>query len=107
LAFGLAYIIAAIWALQVLRFKLPSFPLQDVMASLWRMAVAGLVMAEAVWLVARTVGANSGPGAVVRLVVSTIVGVAVYVAVLSVLQSPELDDLRSRIRPAPTATEAE
>lgn len=107
LAFGLAYIVASMWALQVLRYKLPLFPLHDVVASLWRMVVAGVVMADAVWLVARAVGANSGPGAVVRLVVATIVGAAVYVGVLTVLQSPELDDLRSRIRPAPTSTEAE
>jgi putative peptidoglycan lipid II flippase len=106
-AFGLAYVIAAMWALQVLRYKLPSFPLDDVVASLWRMAVAAVVMAEAVWLVARVVGANSGPGAVVRVVACTIVGAAVYVGVLSVLQSPELHDLRSRFRPAHTAIEAE
>lgn len=107
LAFGLAYIIAAVWALQVLRYKLPAFPLQEVVASLWRMVLAALVMAEVVWLVAGAVGANSGPGAVVRVVVSTIVGAAVYVAMLSVLQSPELHDIRSRLRPAPTAIEAE
>ena len=28
LSFGLAYLIAAMWALQVLRYKLPAFPLQ-------------------------------------------------------------------------------
>ncbi len=107
LAFGVAYIISALWALQVLRYKLPAFPLQSVVASLWRMVLAALVMAEAVWVVAGAVGANSGSGAVVRIVVSTIVGAAVYVGILSVLQSPELDDLRSRLRPAPTAIESE
>ena len=71
------------------------------------MAVAAVVMADAVWLVARAVGANSGPGAVVRVVACAIVGAAVYVGVLSVLQSPELQDLRSRFRPAQTAIEAE
>ena len=107
LAFGLAYIISALWALQVLRYKLPAFPLQSVVASLWRMVLAALVMAEAVWVVAGAVGANSGSGAVVRIVVSTIVGAAVYVGILSLLRSPELDDLRSRLRPAPTAIESE
>jgi putative peptidoglycan lipid II flippase len=107
LAFGLAYIISALWALQVLRYKLPAFPLQEVVASLWRMVLAAVVMAEVVWVVAGAVGANSGPGAVVRVVVSTIVGAAVYVAMLSVLQSPELQDVRSRLGPAPTAIEAE
>ncbi len=86
------------WALQVLRYKLPAFPLQVVIASLWRMALASLVMAEVVWVVARLVGANSGQGSIVRVVVSTIVGVAVYVAMLMALGSPELDDVRSRLR---------
>ena len=27
LSFGLAYVIAALWALQVLRYKLPAFPM--------------------------------------------------------------------------------
>ncbi|MEP7203610.1 MAG: murein biosynthesis integral membrane protein MurJ [Ilumatobacteraceae bacterium] len=107
LAFGLAYLIAAIWSLQVLRYKLPAFPLQQVVASLWRMGLAALVMAEVVWLVARWIGSNSGQGSVARLVVSTIVGAATYVGTLAALQSPELDDLRSRLRPAQTSTEAE
>jgi putative peptidoglycan lipid II flippase len=107
LAFGLAYLISALWALQVLRYKLPAFPLRDVIASLWRMGLAAFVMAEVVWIVAASVGANSGSGAVVRVVVSTIVGIAVYVATLSLLKSPELGDLRSRLRPAHTSTESE
>ena len=107
LSFGLAYLIAAMWALQVLRYKLPAFPLQVVIASLWRMALASLVMAEVVWVVARLVGSNSGQGSIVRVVVSTIVGVAVYVAMLMALGSPELDDVRSRLRLAHTSTEAE
>jgi len=64
-------------------------------------------MAEVVWVVAREVGANSGSGAIVRVVVSTIVGAAAYVGMLAVLQSPELEDVRSRLRPAQTSTAAE
>ena len=37
LAFGLAYLISALWALQILHYKLPAFPVQTVIASLWRM----------------------------------------------------------------------
>jgi putative peptidoglycan lipid II flippase len=106
-SFAVAYLIAAAWALQILRYKLPEFPLGAIIASLWRMGLAALVMAEAVWVIARMVGENSGSGAVVRVVVSTIVGAATYVGMLLVLQSPELDDVRSRLRPAPTATTAE
>ena len=103
----MAYLIAALWALQILRYKLPSFPLAAIIASLWRMGLAALVMAEVVWVVAQLVGENSGSGAVVRVVVATIFGVATYVGMLLVLKSPELEDLRSRLRPTPTATTAE
>ena len=107
LAFGLAYVISAVWALQILRYKLPAFPQQVIVSSLWRMVLASLVMAEVVWVVARAVGANSGSGAIVRVVVSTIVGAAAYVGMLAALQSPELEDVRSRLRPAQTSTAAE
>jgi putative peptidoglycan lipid II flippase len=107
LAFGLSYLIATLWAMQVLRYKLPDFPLRVVIESLWRMGLAALVMAEVVWLVAGSVGANSGSGAVLRVVVSTVVGAAVYVGMLLALGSPELEDLRSRMRPAQTATPAD
>ena len=100
--------IAAMWALQVLRYKLPAFPLQVVIASLWRMALAALVMAEVVWVVARC-GRMPTP-ARARLCgwsCRPLVGAAVYVGMLLVLESPELDDVRSRLRPAPTSIEAE
>jgi len=107
LAFGLAYVLASLWALQVLRYKLPTFPMSAIVSSLWKMFLASIVMAEAVWIVARLVGSNSGPGSVVRVVVSTIIGTAVYVGMLWVLRSPELDDVRSRLRPAHASTVAE
>ena len=106
-AFGLSYLIASTWALQVLRYKLPAFPWQSVLSSLWRMALASIVMAEVVWVVAGLVGANSGSGAIARVVVSTIVGAVTYVAMLLVLQSPELDEARSHLRPAPTSIMAD
>jgi hypothetical protein len=52
------------------------------------------------------IGANSGPGAVVRVVVSTVIGTAAYVGMLWVLRSPELDDVRTRLRPTHTSTVA-
>ena len=99
LAFGLAYLISALWALQILHYKLPAFPLDVVFASLWRMVLASLVMAEVVWLVAGRIGDNSGPGAITRVVVSTVVGAITYLGMLVVLHSPELDDVRARLRP--------
>jgi putative peptidoglycan lipid II flippase len=102
LSFGLAYVISAGWALQVLRYKIPQFPVGDVLGSLWRTALASVVMAEVVWLVARSVGANAGSGAVLRVIVGTVVGTVVFVGTLSLLGSPELHELRRRLLPAGT-----
>jgi putative peptidoglycan lipid II flippase len=107
LAFGLAYLISAGWALQILHYKLPEFPVQTVIASLWRIGLASLVMSEVVWGVAGSIGANSGSGAIVRVVVSTIVGTAAYAGMLMVLQSPELDEVRARLRPARSGVSAD
>ena len=107
LSFGLAYLISALWSLQILHYKLPAFPLNIVFDSLWRMGLSALVMTEVVWALARVIGANSGSGAVVRVVVSTIVGTATYVAMLIVLGSPELDDVRSRLRPMKSGAPAD
>ncbi|HEY7626126.1 MAG TPA: murein biosynthesis integral membrane protein MurJ [Ilumatobacteraceae bacterium] len=107
LSFGLAYLIAAGWALQVLHYKIPAFPVGAVLASLWRMAVAGLVMAEVVWAVARVVGSNTGSGAIVRVIAGTIVGAVAYAAVLIAVRSPEIDEVRSRFRPMSAAATAE
>ncbi len=99
LSFGIAYLVAAAMALLVLSYKVPGFSLADIYASLWRMFLAAIVMAEAVWIVARVVGANAGGGSVARVVAGTIVGTAVYVGVLLALRTPEMDQLRNRIRP--------
>jgi len=103
-ALAVSYVLCALWALQVLSYKVPGFPLRDVVASFWRVVVASALAAEAAWLAARAVGEDVGIGAWVRLVVGGIVGVAVYVAFLAVLRAPELHALRERLpgrRPAP------
>jgi len=107
LAFGLAYLVSAAWALQILSYKVPGFALRPVFAGLFRMALASVVMAEAVWAVARLVGANAGIGAVVRLGVASVVGVGAYVGVLLMLQAPELDELRRRFGQAPSEPAAD
>jgi putative peptidoglycan lipid II flippase len=96
LAFALAYLVSAVWALQILSYKVPGFPVRDVLASLARMLLAGVVMAEAVWFVARAVGSNTGAGAVVRVLCGVVVGAVVYVTVLLVLRAPELSSLARR-----------
>ena len=100
LAFAIAYLLTALWSIQVLSYKVRGFPTRDTLVSLYRMALASLVMAEVVWLVAREVGGNVGSAAVVRIVAGTLVGALSYVAVLLVLRAPELDYLRGRFSTA-------
>ena len=96
LSFAIAYLLSSLWALQVVSYKVPGFPVRSLLAALWRMTLASLIMAEAVWFAARLVGDNAGAGAVLRVVVGTIVGAVVYVGMLFVLKAPELDQLKSR-----------
>jgi putative peptidoglycan lipid II flippase len=96
LSFAIAYLLSSLWALQVVTYKVPGFPMRSLLVALGRMTLASVVMAEAVWLVARLVGDNSGTGAVVRVVVGSVVGAVVYIGMLLVLGTPELTQLRSR-----------
>ena len=97
LSFALAYLLSAAWGLQVLSFKVPGFPLRSTFVGLGRMALAAVVMAEAMWLVARAVGGDAGTEALVRVLAAGVVGVVVYVAVLVMLGTPEIDALRKRV----------
>jgi putative peptidoglycan lipid II flippase len=96
-SFALAYVLSALWVLQILSYKVPGFPLRNVLWSLFRIVVAAALMGESVWFITRDIGGNSGGDAFVRLLVGTIVGVAVYAALLTTMQAPELDALRRRI----------
>jgi putative peptidoglycan lipid II flippase len=97
LSFALAYLLSSAWALQVLSYKVPGFPLRGTFVSLGRMALATLVMAEVMWLVAQRVGGNAGLDALIQLVVAGLAGIAAYVVVLALLGTPELDALRKRV----------
>jgi putative peptidoglycan lipid II flippase len=98
LAFALAYLVSAAWALQVLSYKVPGFPLREMFRSFWPMLIAAVLMAEAVWLVANQVGDNDGSGALARSVVGVVVGAAVYVGVLLLLRVPEVRQVAERVR---------
>jgi putative peptidoglycan lipid II flippase len=104
LAFGIAYLVSSLWSLQIVSYKIADFPLRATLRSIVMMLIAATMMAEAVWLVARLVGSNDGVGAVVRVIVGTIIGIAVYGAVLRALGASEIDDLIARFRPASVPT---
>jgi putative peptidoglycan lipid II flippase len=97
LAFALAYLLSALWVLQVMSYKVPGFPLGAVLASLARMTLAVVLMAEVMWLVARAVGGDTGGPALARIVAAGVAGLVVYVGVLLALRAPELEFVRKRL----------
>ena len=96
-ALAIAYVVAALWVLQILSWKVPGFSVREILSSGWRMVVASALMGESVWFVTRDVGGNVGLDAVLRLAVGTVVGVVVYGVLMYSMGAPELDALRSRI----------
>ena len=98
LAFAIAYLLAAVFAVRVLGNKVPGFPVRSVLAALGRMAVAALVLAEVTWLVAREVGGNTGFDAAVRLLVAGTAGLASFYLALSAVRAPEIEQLTGRVR---------
>lgn len=107
LAFAFAYLVSAVWVLQILGYKVPGFPVRSVLTSIARMLLAAVLMAEATWIVARAVGGDTGLDALVRIVVASTVGLGVYVASLLALRAPEataVRDLVTRRRTPVTAS---
>ncbi len=100
-AYAVAYVVAAVWTLQVLRNKVRGFDLAEIWSSLWRALVAGVLMAEAMWFVTHDVAGDAGWDGLAQVVVGGIVGLIVYGAALVALGSPDVDEL-SRRRAATT-----
>ncbi len=96
-ALAVSYVVCALWALQVMSYKVPGFPLRTILASLWRMVLAAAIAGEVTFLVASRVGDDAGWPAVLRLSVGAVVGTIVYVGVLAALRAPELTALRQRL----------
>jgi putative peptidoglycan lipid II flippase len=97
-AFASAYVISSIWALLVVRDKVRGFDLRPIALACGRMGLAAVVGGEAMWVVARQVGGNTGLPALTRLLASGVVGIVVYVALLALLGVHELTQLRDRLR---------
>ena len=96
-SFAIAYTISSVFSLAVLSYKVRGFTMRSVLSPLTRMLLAGVVMAEVMWVVARLVGDDEGWGALVRLTTAGVAGVAVYVVLLTVMQVPELQQVRTRV----------
>ncbi len=96
-AFAVAYIVSAALALVVLSYKLPGYPLRRVVDSLWKITLASVVMAEFAYLVSERFGSTAPPGAIVRAVVGSVVGVALYGVLLGLLGVREAEELARRL----------
>jgi putative peptidoglycan lipid II flippase len=105
-ALAISYLLCAAWALQVMAYKVPGFPLRDVVSSLWRMVVAVAIAGEVTWLVVSHVGSSAGGGAFARVVLGAIIGLGAYTAVLVLLRAPELAAIRARLPGRPPAQAA-
>ena len=101
LAYAVAYLISALWALKVLSYKVPGFPLREIASSGWRMLLAAALMAEAMWFVTHRVDTDHGWSGLAQLVVGGVVGLFVYGAVLVALRAPEVAAVRNLGRQAP------
>ena len=97
LAYSIAYLLSSVWALSTLSYKVRGLRVRDVMGGMWKMLLAAVLMAEAMWVVSDRFDTDVGRDGVVQLVIGGIVGVAVYVGVLLALRAEEIGWLRRRI----------
>ena len=104
-AFSLAYLVAAVGALIVLGRRFTGFPLAAIAGSITRMLVAtGAMVAVvlaldrvAVGLVEGDLGDDTGWGALARIALATVAGLATYLGALFVVRAPEVGALRQRV----------
>jgi putative peptidoglycan lipid II flippase len=94
-AFAASYVIGAVVALFVLRIKVRTFPVGDVLLSLARMLAAAAVMGAVLWLALKPVGDNDGFGAVLKISVGIVIGLLVYLGALTLFRVPEVNGIRS------------
>jgi putative peptidoglycan lipid II flippase len=95
LAFAVSYVVGAVIALFVLRIKVHTFPVLEVLGSLARMLTAAAVMGAVLWLALKPVGDNDGFGAVLKITVGIVIGLLVYLGALTLFRVPEVNSLRS------------
>jgi putative peptidoglycan lipid II flippase len=93
-ATSFAYIVALGLALASLSNKMGGIGVRHLGGSFIRLAVAATVAGEVAWLTSRLVGADTGSGAWVRLLVGSLLGGAAYLAALAFQQAPELSAVR-------------
>jgi putative peptidoglycan lipid II flippase len=96
-SYSAAYLIAAVIALAVLRGRVGRLGGTELLSAFTRIVAATAIMAGAVWLASRAVGADHGRGAVTRVAVGVLVGAVVYAAAALALRVDDLRGLRDRL----------
>ena len=100
LSYAIAYLVSAVWALNVLSYKVPLFRVREVVGGMWKMGLAAVLMAEAMWFVTHGVDSDVGWSGLAQVVVGGTVGLIVYGAVLLALRADEVAWLQRRLRRA-------
>lgn len=97
LAYSVAYLVSSVWALSTLSYKVRGLRVRDVVGGMWKMLLAAILMAEAIWFVTHGVDSVVGWRGLAQIVIGGVVGLVVYVAVLLALNAEEMDWLRRRL----------
>jgi putative peptidoglycan lipid II flippase len=97
-AFSIAYSVAAVAAVLVLRAKVGGLDGKRLGAALVRQATAVLAMVVAVVGLTRLVGGDDQTSYLVEAIGGAVLGAAVYLGVLALLRSQDLQELRSQLR---------
>ena len=90
MAFSLAYLVSAAIALAVLHRSTPSMQLAPLLVSLLRIVGAAALMAIVVRFASGIIGSNVGAGALLRVLLSSLLGLLVYVVSLLAFGAPDI-----------------
>ena len=90
MAFSLAYLVSAAIALVVLHRSTPSLQLAPLVVSILRIVGAAALMAIVVRFASGIIGSNVGAGALLRVLLSSLLGLLVYVISLLAFGAPDI-----------------
>ena len=81
----------------MLSYKVRGLSVRAVVGGMWKMLLAAVVMALAMWWVTRDVASDTGWDGLAQVVVGGLVGIVVYVAFLIALRAEEMSWLQRRL----------
>jgi len=98
LAYSIAYLVSAVWALSVLAMKVGGFTARSILRGTVVPIGATAAMAVAMWFVTHNVTENTGWAGLAQVVIGGIAGITVYAAVLVVARTDETTWILARLR---------